>query len=161
MNHRTWSMLAVTATLLAPVPVLAAYRCPAADPTATGDNPTLSADDLAGSDVSDALKTVIHRMLVDGMKSGDIVDRLVAADCRRIDAEPNVSDDGKADQVRRFASKIANLVYSTPGKSEEDIVVKVPVPTSVFEHLRQAADKAGVSQDAWVNAAIDDKLGKP
>lgn len=160
MNHRAWSMLAVTAALLAPVPALAAFRCPAADATATGDKPTLSADDMAGTDVSDALKTTIHRMLVGGVKSGEIVDRLVAADCRRIDAEPNVSDDGKSDQVRRFASQIANFVYSTPGRSEEDIVLNVPVPTPRYEHLRQAADKAGVSEDAWVNAAIDDELGK-
>ena len=151
MKLRAWSMLFVTATLLAPFPALAAFRCPAADPTATGDKPTLSAGDMAGAGVSDALKANIHRMLADGVKSGDIVDKLVVADCRRIDAEPNLSDDGKAGQVRRFASRIASFVYTTPGNNEDDIVLDVPVPTSRYEQLRQAADKAGVSEDVWVN----------
>ena len=160
MKRRAWSTLVITTTLLAPLPALAAFKCPAADATATIDKPTLSAGDMAGSGVSDPLKASIQHMLAAGAKSGDIVDKLVVADCSRIDAEPNVSDDGKAEQVRRFASKIATFVYTTPGKSEEDIVLDVPVPTQRFEQLRQAADKAGVSEDVWVNEAIMAKLGK-
>ena len=161
MRQHAWSMLAVAATLIAPCPALAAFRCPAAD-TTTGDKPTLSAADVGGGNgtVSDTLKSVIHRMLAEGMKSGDVVDKLVMADCSRID-EPNVSDNGKAEQVRRFASKIANFVYTTPGKSEEDIVLDVPVPTPLYGQLRHAADKAGLSEDAWVNEAIAAKLGSP
>ena len=77
------------------------------------------------------------------MKSGEIVDRLVVADCSRTDAEPNLSDAGKAGQVRQFASKIAQYVYATPGQSEEDVVLAVQVPAPLYEHLRGAADKGG------------------
>ncbi len=160
MKHRAWAKLAVTATLLAPVPALAAFQCPAADPTAVGDKPTLSSDDMAGHDgtVSATLKSTIHRMQAEGMKSGEIVDRLVVTDCSHVEFEPNVSDDVKAKQVRRFASKLANFVYTAPGQKEEDIVVDVPVPTSVYEQLKQAAIKASMSEDAWVNQAIEKRL---
>lgn len=159
MKYRAWMMVTITAALLAPLPALAAYQCPAADPTA--DKPTLEASDMAGAGVSDRLKSLIHRMAVAGTKSGNIVDKLVAAACGRIEAESNVSDDGKAEQVRRFASKIATFVYSTPGKNEEDIVLDVPVPTPLYNQLHEAAAKTGVSDDAWVNEAITAKLGKP
>ncbi len=160
MKHRAWTMLAVTATVLAPVPALAVFRCPAANPTVAGDKPTLSSDDMAEHDgtVSATLKSTIHRMQAGGMKSGEIVDRLVVTDCSHVESEPNVSDDDKAKQVRRFASKLANFIYTAPGQNEEDIVVDVPVPTSVYEQLKQAAKKASMSEDAWVNQAIKERL---
>ena len=163
MKNHAWSILVVAAAVLAPLPALAAFRCPAADASAPGDKPTLADDDMAGSNgvVSDKMKAIVHRMLSDGVKSGAVVDRLVVADCRRIDAKPNVSDDDKAEQVRRFASRMARFVYTSPGKSEEDIMLDVPVPTPLYEQLHQAAEKAGVSEDAWVNQAIAAKLGKP
>ena len=163
MKHRAWAKLAVTATLLAPVPALAAFRCPAADPTAAGDKPTLSSDDMAGTDgtVSATLRSAIRRMQAEGVKSGEIVDRLVVTDCSHVDAQPNVSDDDKAKQVRRFASKLDNFIYTAPGRNEEDIVVDVPVPTTVYVQLKQAAKKASMSEDAWVNQAISAKLGTP
>ncbi len=160
MKHRAWTMLIVTATVLAPVPALAAFRCPAANPTVAGDKPTLSSDDMAGHDgtVSATLKSAIHRMQAEGMKSGEIVDRLVVTDCSHVESEPNVSDGDKAKQVRRFASKLANFIYTAPGHNEEDIVVDVPVPTSVYEQLKQAAKKASMREDAWVNQAIKERL---
>lgn len=161
MKRFTWPMLAVTAMSVAPVPAMASFRCPAADAPTKGEKASLSADDMAGAGLSDPLKSTIHRMLTEGTQSGAVVDRLVVADCSKVDAEPNLSDAAKAEQVRRFASKIANFVYTTPGRSEEDIVLDVPVPAPRFEQLRRAADKAGVSEDAWVNEAIAAKLAKP
>lgn len=161
MKPHALPTLAFAAILLAPVPALAAFSCPAADPNATVDRSVLSSDDMAGTAVSDKLKSLIHDRLAKGVHGGAIVDSLVAADCGRIEAETNISDQAKADQVRRFASKIANFVYTTPGKSEEDIVLNVSIPTGVHERLRQAADKAHISEDAWVNEAISAKLGKP
>jgi len=160
MKHRAWTMLIVTATVLATVPALAAFRCPAADTSAAADKPTLSSDDMAEHDgtVSATLKSAIHRMQAEGMKSGEIVDRLVVTDCSHVESEPNVSDGDKAKQVRRFASRLANFIYTAPGHNEEDIVVDVPVPTSVYEQLKQAAKKASMSEDAWVNQAIKDRL---
>lgn len=100
-------------------------------------------------------------MRSEGIKSGEIVDKLVVAYCSRIDSEKNLSEERKAEQVRRFASMLAQSIYTPPEKGKVNILLDVPVPTSLYGHLRQAADKAGVSLDAWVTGAIVDKLSKP
>lgn len=161
MKHLAWTTLLVAAPLFAASPALAAFQCPAADPGGAGNAPALDVGDLDGPGVSAGLQAAIRHMLAQGMKSGEIVDRLVVADCRRVDAQAKLSDDGKAEQVRRFAATIANFVYTAPGPNQEDIVLDVSVPTARYEQLHQAATKAGVSEGAWVNEAIAAKLGKP
>ena len=162
MKHHAWPMLAVAATLLAPCTASAAFRCPAAGATARGDTPRLNADDMAGAvgTVSSTLESTIRRMQADGVKSGEIVDRLVMADCSLIDAEPNVSDTGKAGQVRHFASKIADFIYTASGQTEEDTVLDVPVPNPLYTRIQHAAKAAGLSEDAWVKKAISRQLGE-
>ena len=161
MTHWTWTALAVTTVLLLPLPALAAFQCPAADPANAGETPVLSPSDVADGYVSDALKSTIHRMLATGVKSGKVIDTLVIADCARIDAEPNFSDDRKAEQVRKFATKVANFIYDAPAKSADDIVLDVPIPAALYERLRQAAQKAGMSENVWLHNAITRKLAAP
>jgi predicted HicB family RNase H-like nuclease len=163
MKHLALQTLAVIACLLLPIPAIAAFRCPAADTHLMGEKPTISDDEFAESngDVSDKLAATIHRMRSEGVKSGEIVDKLVVAYCSHIDGEKSLSEDRKAEQVRRFASMLAQSVYTAPEESKVNILLDVPVPTSIYAHLRQAASKAGVSLDAWVTGAIVDKLGKP
>lgn len=151
------------ALCLGPLSAAAAFQCPAAPSTKIGDRPPLTADDVAGpmGTVTSKLTSTVRRLRSDGFKNGDIVDVLVESDCHRLDAEANVSDSDKAQQVKRFALKIANFVYNSPGRNEEDVVLDVPITTAVYERVRQAAIKAGVSEDAWVKKAITARLGKP
>ena len=162
MNTRIWAMLAVTLASLAPCSAAAAFQCPAAD-SKVDDRSALTADDVAEDTgpLSEKLKAAVHSMRVDGVKSGDIVDRLVVADCKRVDAASDLSDNAKAARVRRFASKVANYIYFRTTSDEEDIMVDVPVPASLYGQMDQAAKKAKLSEDAWVNQAIQAHLSTP
>jgi len=163
VNHRTTAVLALALGLLAPVPALAAFQCPATDATNAADKPNLSREDMAetGGAVSDTLKAAMRHMRTEGLTSGEIVDHLVVAYCGRLPTEATLSDDEKAKQVSRFASRLVAFLYTAPGRNEEDIVVDVSVPTPLYQRLQKAAKKAGVSEDAWVNQAITSRLASP
>jgi len=126
------------------------------------DKPNLSADDMAetGGAASDTLKAAMRHMQTEGLTSGEIVDHLVVAYCGRLQTEATLSDDEKAKQVSRFASRLVAFLYTAPG-NEEDMVVDVSVPTPLYQRLQKAAKKAGVSEDAWVNQAITSRLASP
>jgi hypothetical protein len=86
---------------------------------------------------------------------------MVVAYCGRVESDSTLSDDEKAKHVSRFASKLVDYLYGAPGSHEEAIIVDVSVPTLVFQRLQEAAKKAGVSNDAWVNQAIASRLASP
>lgn len=163
MNPRTIAVLAVALGFLSPVPALAAFQCPATDVMKAADTPILSADDMAetGGAASDTLKAAMRHMQTEGLTRGEIVDHLVVAYCGRLQTEATLSDDEKAKQVSRFASRLVAFLYTAPGGSEEDIVVDVSVPTPLYQRLQKAAKKAGVNEDAWINQAITSRLASP
>ena len=102
--------------------------------------------------------TAIDRLRRQGLKSGEIVDRLVGAYCSRLGSQAGLSDRNKAEQVRQFASNLASFVYRPRDKGREDIVITVPVPTRVYDQLRQAAKTAKVSESVWAIGAIENRL---
>lgn len=144
-------------------PAQAAFQCPAADTSAASGRPMLSDADVRESTaiVPEHVKVVARQMLAAGTRSGDVVDKLVVADCRRVETEASLSDEAKADRVRHFAARLAHFVYSTGTTNEEDVVLDIPVPTSLYEQLHRSALKLGVSEDVWIIQAIGEKLGKP
>ena len=162
MNRKYFARLIVASVCLVSAPALAAFQCPAAESLKSGEKSDLRVEDFSSADgeVSDRLQATIRHMQARGAKNGDIVDHLVVADCGNIDAAPQLSDKDKADQVRRFASKVANFVYNAPGANEEAILVSLPVPTALYTQVKQAAKQAGLSADTWLNQAIVDHLNR-
>ena len=158
-THRYAAILVVATALLTPMRAWAAFTCPASDVSTTGTQPDLSAVATPGDgpSVTKPVMSAVDDMREQGIKSGMIVDRLVAAYCVRVAGE-GVSDEQKATQVGRFASSLANYIYRGVSSKEEDVVVDVSVPTKIFDELQQAVKKAGVTQDAWVNQAIRSRL---
>ncbi len=161
--RRMFKVLAVMAMVSAPQPVWAAFKCPAAEAAKGSSEPSLSSDELPGSEptISTPLKSAIDRMKAKGIKNGDILDHLVMAYCARIDANPTFSDDNKAERVRHFASNLADFIYRGPNNIEEDILVDVPLPPPLYDRLRHAAEKANISDKAWIDQAIRSQLAKP
>ena len=85
----------------------------------------------------------------------------MTAYCSRIDTQTRLSDEDKAEKVRQFASNLASFVYRSPKTSPEDVLITVPVPTRLYDQLRQAAKTAKVSENAWTIGAIRDRLAAP
>ncbi len=104
------------------------------------------------------MTTAIDRLREQGLKSGEIVDQLVSAYCSRIGSRAGLADKGKAEDVRQFASNLAGVIYRTPQNTSEDIVINVPVPTGLYDQLRQAAKTAKVSESTWTIEAIRSRL---
>jgi hypothetical protein len=78
--------------------------------------------------------------------------------CSRLDNEPKLSGNDKSERVRRFASRLAGVVYRSLADDEEDVLVDVPIPTSLYGQIQQAAKTANVSQDIWIDQAIKKSL---
>lgn len=155
-------VLAVMA--LMPFPAWAVgFKCPVAGAPKGSSKLNLSSAEMPGLQprISEPLRTAIEEMKMEGTKSGEIVDKLVVAYCSRIEPETSLSDKGKAELVRRFASNLASVVYRGQASDQEDILVNVPVPSSLYGQLQKAAQNANVSQDMWIGEAIKQQLAKP
>jgi hypothetical protein len=154
-------LMALIVTALMPLPTQATeFKCPAADASKGNNQLNLSAEEMPGiqPNISKPLLGAIGKMKIEGMKSGDIVDKLVISYCARLDQESKLSSNDKAERVRRFASHLAGVVYRDSSNDEEDVLVDVPVPTSLYGQLQQAAKTANVSQDIWIDQAIKKNL---
>lgn len=155
---------AIVVAALVPLPAQAAsYKCPASDASKDSSKLNLSPAEIPGLEpkINQPLRSAIERMKTEGMKSGDIVDKLIVSYCGRLDQDSKLSGNEKAEQVRRFASNLAGVVYSGTASNEEDVLVDVPVPASLFGKLQRAAETANVSQDAWIDQAIQRRLANP
>ncbi|MCW6511772.1 hypothetical protein [Lichenifustis flavocetrariae] len=143
-------------------PSSAAFQCPATNPSSESGS-SVAADAVLQNDpsVSSSVMTAIDRLRAKGLKSGEIVDQLVTSYCSRIGSEAGLSDESKAEQVRQFASSLASVVFRSPGSSPEDTLINVPVPTKLYDQLRQAAKTAKVSESAWMLGAIRNRLAAP
>jgi hypothetical protein len=96
-----------------------------------------------------------------GMKPALIVDHLVGAYCPLVASDGNLSDKQKADRVRRFARQATGLAYGQPDLGELDVLVDVPLTPALLGQVDQAAGRAGMSRDAWIEQAIKQSLIVP
>jgi hypothetical protein len=104
-----------------------------------------------------------------GMKPALIVDHLVGAYCPLVASDGNLSDKQKADRVRRFARQATGLAYGqpdlgeldVPDLGELDVLVDVPLTPALLGQVDQAAGRAGMSRDAWIEQAIKQSLIVP
>jgi hypothetical protein len=96
-----------------------------------------------------------------GMRPALIVDHLVGAYCPLAANDGSLSDKQKADRVRRFARQVTGLAYGQPGQDELDVLVDVPLTPTLLGQVDQAAGRAGMSRDAWIEQAIKQQLTAP
>jgi hypothetical protein len=96
-----------------------------------------------------------------GMKPALIVDHLVGAYCPLVASDGSLSDQQKADRVRRFARQVTGLAYGQSGQEELDVLVEVPLTPALLGQVDQAAGRAGLSRDAWIERAIKQQLTVP
>jgi len=153
---------AIATTLVAAAPAVAAaasnFTCPyakAAD--APKGAPTLTTEYFSGAtDVTadKRLPTLVYDLRKIGMSPAEIIDHLLGAYCPLVAANSGLSDWQKTLMVRRFARQVAGLAYVPPQTDEVAILVDVPLPPDLFDEITQAATKAGVSRDAWIERAV-------
>jgi hypothetical protein len=96
-----------------------------------------------------------------GMKPALIVDHLVGAYCPLVANDGSLSDQQKADRVRRFARQVTGLAYGQSGQEELDVLVDVPLMPALLGQVDQVAGRAGMSRDAWIEQAIKQSLTVP
>jgi len=163
--HQILQALVVTAVALMPWPAAAAsFECPAKDVPQASGQPDLSPDEMPGLQpkITQRVKTAILKLRKEGIKSGDIIDKLVVAYCSRLEPETSLSNEQKAKQVRSFASQLTRVIYkgaTTP--DEEDILINLAVPPPLYAKIQRAAEMAHVSQEAWISQALKQQTNKP
>jgi hypothetical protein len=116
------------------------------------------ASDLTASNRLGELVTDLRKS---GMKPALIVDHLIGAYCPLVAADDTLSDKQKADRVRQFARQVTGLAYVPPDPEEVDVLVSVPLPPTLLGQVDQAAGRAGISRDAWIERAIKQQLTVP
>ena len=142
----------------------AAFTCP--DNTASDAPKTPSplnnlysgANDITASNRLSELMTDLR---TSGMKPALVVDHLVGAYCPLVAADSSLSDKQKADRVRRFARQVTGVAYGPSDQDEVDVLVEVPLMPALLGQIDQAAARAGISRDAWIERAIKQLLTVP
>ena len=142
----------------------AAFTCPE---TVTSDAPRNASplsDLYSGANDATAgnrLSELMADLRKGGMKPALIVDHLVGAYCPLVANDGSLSDKQKADRVRRFARQVTGLAYGPSGQDELDVLVEVPLMPTLLGQVDQAAARAGLSRDAWIERAIKQQLTVP
>ena len=147
------------------VPANAApFTCP--DMTvasAPGTAPSLGglssgADDAAASN---RLRELVAELRNRGLKPALIVDQLVGSYCPLVAADGALSDNQKAERVRRFAQLATGLAYVSSDSNEVDILVQMALTPGLLGQIDEAAARTGISRNAWIERAIKQQLTVP
>ena len=139
----------------------AAFTCP---DTVTSDAPRNApplSDLYSGANdvtASNRLSEVMADLRKDGMKPALIVDHLVSAYCPLVANDSSLSDKQRADRIQRFARQVTGLAYGSSGQDESDVLIEVPLMPTLLGQVDQAAGRAGLSRDAWIERAIKQQL---
>jgi hypothetical protein len=142
----------------------AGFTCP--DTIATvmpGTAPSLpdlysGADDITAGNRLGELMADLRKS---GMKPALIVDHLIGAYCPLVAADSTLSDAQKTDRVLRFAHAVTGLAYRLSDPDEVDVLVQTALTPGLLSQVDQAAGRAGISRDEWIERAIKQQLGVP
>ena len=113
------------------------------------------ADDITARDQLGELMADLRKS---GMKPVLIVDHLIGAYCPLVAADTILSDKQKADRVRQFARLVTGLAYVPSDLDEVDILVQTALPPDLLSQVDQAAGRAGLSRDEWIERSIKQQL---
>jgi len=142
----------------------AGFACPDSIAAAMpGTAPSLldlysGADDVTAGNRLEELMVDLRKS---GMKPALIVDRLIGAYCPLVAADDNLSDKQKTDRVRRFAHVVTALAYEPSDPDEVEVLVQTTLTPGLLSQVDQAAGRAGISRDEWIERAITQQLTAP
>jgi hypothetical protein len=157
------SLVGIEGAFMAPVRA-AAFTCPnAAAADMRGPAPSLSglysgADDVTASKRLGELMADLRKS---GMKPALIVDHLIGAYCPLVAADTTLSDKQRVDRVRRFAQMVTGMAYVPPDPDEVDVLVQTALAPALLSQIDQAASRAGISREEWIERAIKRQLTSP
>jgi hypothetical protein len=142
----------------------APFTCPETG-VAGASGPALSLNDLysGANDVtaSNRLGELMTDLRRSGMKPALIVDHLIGGYCPLVAADGTLSDQQKADRVRRFARLVTGLAYVPTNPDEVDVLVETALTPDLLRQIEEAAGRAGITRDEWIEQAIDRQLANP
>jgi hypothetical protein len=137
-------------------PAHAAFQCPY-DIAATAPIKKEEIEKLLppgdAMDDPDRLNASIDAFRKAGISQIRIVDHLIGAYCPTVAAERDVSDVEKTGKVRRYASRIAALVYRT--ENEIAIILDVPLKPETVDTVDARAKSSGLTTQEWLSRAIE------
>jgi hypothetical protein len=157
------SLVGIEGAFMAPVRA-AAFTCPdAAAADMRGPAPSLS-DLYSGADdvtASKRLGELMADLRKSGMKPALIVDHLIGAYCPLVAADTTLSDKQRVDRVRRFAQVVTGMASVPPDPDEVDVLVQTALAPALLSQVDQAASRAGISREEWIERAIERQLTFP
>ncbi|GHE60674.1 hypothetical protein GCM10019059_20260 [Camelimonas fluminis] len=159
---KVFSIAAALAVMLA-APAFAAdkaFECPAIK---AGEEPAAVKDlrlNFGKQDPlndPDALNAAVDKLRKDGANRTLVIDNLISAYCPVVAANTMLNNQQKASRVQRFASVVVPLVYGL--ESAEEIILNVPLPSSVIDAVNEKARAAKISPEEWAAGAVERALG--
>ena len=138
------------------------FECPAA---AGQDRPTLAPDLLKTVPTGEALgkfealQTAVDVLRTNGVRATTTVNYLMASYCPWIAANAKLSDGDKTAEMRRFANRVAGIVYSRPDAVE--IIYSVPLSPCESADLEARARAANMTPSDWIARTLQPALKTP
>ena len=157
------SLVGIQGAFMAPVRA-AAFTCPdTTAPDMRGPAPSLTDLYSGANDVtaSKRLGELMADLRKSGMKPALMVDHLIGAYCPLVAADDTLSDKQKVERVRRFAQLVTGLAYVAPDPDEVDVLVQTALAPALLSQIDQAASRAGLSREEWIERAIERQLTAP
>lgn len=107
-------------------------------------------------DQMEKLNAAVTTLKAQGVSPVLVVDGLISAYCPVVAAQPGLTDDQKTMRVARFAARITRTVYALDGA--DSIILDVAFPPPVVDAITAKANAAGVTQEAWIQSAVNAAL---
>ncbi|UVF21424.1 ribbon-helix-helix domain-containing protein [Microvirga terrae] len=142
----------------------AAFTCPETSPDGASGPSLPRADLYSGADditAGNRLGELMAILRSSGLKPALIVDRLIGEYCPLVAADAALSDRQKADRVRRFARLVTGMAYMPADPGEVEVLVQTALSPGLLDQVDEAAGRAGMSRDAWIDRAIRSQLANP
>lgn len=140
------------------------FTCPSAKAVdAPKDAPSLAEFFTGATDATadKRLNILVTDLRKSGTSPSSIVNYLVGAYCPLVLADTSLSDAQKTSRVRRFARQVAGLAFVPSEQDELAVIVDLPLAPRLLDQVNKAADKSGMSRDAWIDRAINRQLASP
>lgn len=102
------------------------------------------------------MNDAVTSLKAQGVSTTLVIDNLIAAYCPMVAAETGLSDAQKAARVNRFVARITRTVYSLDGA--DAVILDVGFPPTVVDAISAKAQAAGVSQEAFIQTAVEAAL---
>jgi hypothetical protein len=150
-----------TALLVTATSAGAAFTCPEpVSSDAPGSTPAVADLFSGASDVTagNRLGELVADLRRSGTRPALIADRLIGAYCPLVAADGSLSEKQKTDRVRDFARQVTALAYVPGDGTDLEVLVTIPLAPALLGKIDEAAVKAGLTRDTWIERVIQQQL---